>query len=76
MFYFIQGYEGDQGLPGIPGIRGDYSFSGPQGELGANGKHRLFLLILSIFVLGLKFSSILDSFTVINLIICMCRTDR
>lgn len=33
---------GDQGYPGIPGPRGDYSFSGPQGETGAPGKHKTF----------------------------------
>lgn len=30
---------GDPGLPGLPGTKGDYSFSGPQGDFGAPGKH-------------------------------------
>jgi len=35
---------GDRGLSGLPGIRGDYSFSGPQGETGATGKYRYFFI--------------------------------
>lgn len=37
---------GDRGLPGLPGFRGDYSFSGPQGETGVTGKQISFDYIL------------------------------
>lgn len=54
-----------QGLIGIPGIKGEYSFSGPQGETGAMGK-----------CTNNRFSFFIYVFTRVAIIILIFRSNR